>query len=290
MNSNGDDKRFACPKGCGRDFKSNSGAHAHAVHCKYEPAPALIAEAAEINREVDAAMEAAIEDGADKLEKELDAQAVEAEAEAAAEPELTESEMAIYNRVAGIVGAQVGDEIAKLQGRVQESLIIGLPQMIETKVDEGIAAFVEKLKNPAQPAAEGDPGTAVATTATAGNGKGASGLGDLMALVDQANQLIETPIGKLIYKKLFGGGGAAPKGNINQWRQGTNLAVRMLSANKSDAVATAKTIREFAAPYKNKPGNDLIRGLLDAAEMFVPTTKGGPTTVEPSEVKDVPKT
>lgn len=33
-----DTKRFACPKGCGRDdFKSNSAAYAHAKHCTFEP-------------------------------------------------------------------------------------------------------------------------------------------------------------------------------------------------------------------------------------------------------------
>lgn len=36
-----EENRFPCPKGCGRDdFKTNSAAYAHAVHCKFQPEPA----------------------------------------------------------------------------------------------------------------------------------------------------------------------------------------------------------------------------------------------------------
>ena len=32
---------YPCPKGCPRTFKTNSAAHAHAVHCKFVPEPKL---------------------------------------------------------------------------------------------------------------------------------------------------------------------------------------------------------------------------------------------------------
>lgn len=253
MSSNGGAERFPCPKGCGKDFKTNSAAHAHSIHCKFiapvEPDP---------------------EDTIDNP--------------AGVEPELSEAEMAIYNRVAGFVGAQVEQGIAGLQVRVQESLLAGLgqalPQMVEDKVGEGIVKFVESLKNPAQPAAGADPGT---TVATAGNGRGTSGLGDLMALAGQLNDFLDTNIGKILYNKFFKGGAAA-KGNWKEWARGHSMAVRMLGANKSDSDATALMIKEMTGPYKAKTGNDLLRGMNDAAEMWQPSKKGV-TAAPPPEVK-----
>lgn len=208
--------KFPCPKGCGRDFKTNSAAFAHSVHCKFEPP---------------------IEPDPPPDTPNI--------------PELTSSEQTIVNRLTDAVVPQIEQGIATLQESVQTNIIAGLdealPQMVAKATQDMADKIVEGMKK--------TPG---------------SGLSNMMDIATQINTFLDTPLGKIIEKKFMKGGGP-PKGNINDWRRGSSLAIRMLGANKSDPDATAAMIREFAAPYKGKTGGDLYRGMYDTALMFRPS-------------------
>lgn len=221
---------FFCPKGCGRDFKSNSAAFAHAHHCKFE-APT----------ETDPTLNTP------------------------AAPELSPSDQAIVNSLTEAVVPQIEQGIAALQESVQINIIAGLDEALPQMVAKATGDMADKIaeglkKNPA------------------------SGLSSMMDIAGQINAFLDTPLGKIIEKKFMKGGGP-PKGNINDWRRGSSLAIRMLGANKSDPDATAETIKEFAAPYKGKAGGDLYRGMHDTALMFRPAKKSEPETKVKPETK-----
>lgn len=218
--------KFPCPKGCGREFKTNSAAHAHAYHCNFE-APTKVDPPPPPNA-----------------------------------PELSPSDQAIVNSLTDAVVPQIEQGMAGLQEKVQENIITGLeealPQMVAKATQDMADKIAEGLKkNPA------------------------SGVSSMMDIATQINTFLDTPLGKLIEKNFMKGGGP-PKGNINDWRRGSSLAIRMLGANKSDPDATAEMIKEFAAPYKGKAGGDLYRGMYDTADMF------RPKKIEPGP-KEAPK-
>ena len=228
MTQENEGRKYLCPNGCGRTFKTNSAAHAHAIHCKFVPEPELAPELA------------------------------------SAPGGLNPSEQTIVDRVTEVIIPQVEQGIAGLGERVQagvlESLTQVLPQMVAQETQNMAGKIAEGLK--------GNPG-------------GSNILGGLNTL-EGINAFMDTPIGKLISSKLLGSG-SSPKGNINDWRRGSSLAIRMLGANKSDPDATARMIKEFTSPYKGKAGNDLYRGMFETADMFRPAKKGEP---KPTVIKE----
>ncbi|MBA7611564.1 hypothetical protein ES703_18790 [subsurface metagenome] len=102
--------KFFCPKGCGRDFKSNSAAHAHAYHCKFE-APT----------EVDPTPDTP------------------------AAPELSPSDQAIVDRLTATILPQIEEGMAGLQERVQTNLFTGLAETIPKVVAEEVQSTAEKI-------------------------------------------------------------------------------------------------------------------------------------------------
>lgn len=176
-------------------------------------------------------------------------------------PELSPSDQAIVGRLTATILPQIEEGMAGLQERVQTNLFTGLaeaiPKMVAQEVQSTAEKFMEGVKS--------NPGSGEA-----------SSMSSLIDMADRINTFLNTPLGKILEKKFMKGGGT-PKGNIGDWRRGATLAVRMLGANKSDPDATAEMIKEFAAPYKGRTGNDLFRGMYDTAEMFRPK-KGEPET------------
>lgn len=141
----------------------------------------------------------------------------------------------------------IQEGIAGLQERVQTNIINSLgevlPKMVAQQTESMAGQIAEQLKR--------NPNAGFAQ------------------IMGQANQFLETPLGKLIFNWLVQGS----RGNMNDWRRGANLAVRMLGANKGDAEATAHLIKTFTEPYVGRTGNDLFRGMYQAAEMFAPSGK-----------------
>lgn len=154
----------------------------------------------------------------------------------------------ILERLSDVAVAQIQEGLGGLQERVQTSVVEGvaevLPRMVAEQVDKMAGKIVEMMKS--------NPNT------------------NILGSLDGINQFLATPLGQILQKKFLAG--SVPKGNINQWRQGAQLATKMITSNKGDPEATAAAIREFAKPYSGKAGSDLFRAMHDVADMFKPTS------------------
>lgn len=116
---------YPCPKGCGRDFKSNSAAFAHAHHCRFE---------------------APVEEDPTR--------------DNPTTPELSPSDQAIVDRLTAIILPQIAEGMTGLQERVQTNLFTGLaeaiPKIVAAEVQSTAEKFMEGVKsNPGSGSAAG---------------------------------------------------------------------------------------------------------------------------------------
>jgi hypothetical protein len=195
-----------------------------------------------------------------------------------ASPELSDSEKRIVEALVPLVVNQVRSGMEQLQERVQSNLADKaaeiLPEMVRQETNNMASAIAQQLQSGG---------------AAPGGGKDGKAPQNILASLEQINSFLETPLGQIIQKQIFGGGSGKGKGSPVSMRglsRGMGIANRMLFSKKVDLSRMAEVIMATAdAELKDRKldteSRDLMIGMRNTAQLALAASKPETPEVKP---------